>query len=120
MRPHLFIIMLLMAQFPYTSANCQNDKTKLDTSETVTAIADTVNEERPDFTNVDVLVETEWSDPEKNVNVDVFVNLKDKYPHIVMREMDHKLCEVRILKGVVIKILDHKTGKLLKTYKAED
>lgn len=116
MKPHLFIIILLMAQFSYTHASYQEDKANIDTTDTVTSVADTVEERGPDFTGVDVVVETEWSETEKNVNVDVFVNLKDKHPNIVMREVDHKLCEVRILKGVVIKILDHKTGKLLKTY----
>jgi hypothetical protein len=120
MKPHILIIILLYAFLQFANATSQSNATKPDTTETVTSIADTAKEEVPDFTGVDVVVETEWSDPEKNENVDVFVNLKDKHPNIVMREVTHKLCEVRILKGVVIKISDHSTGKLLKTFKKED
>lgn len=115
MKMPFFVLIFLIGFFAAANAGVRSD-----TSETVTAVADTVEEVHPDFTGVDVVVETEWSEPEKNVNVDVFVSLKDKHPHIVMKEVDHKLCEVRILKGVVIKIYDHKTGKLLKTYQKED
>ena len=114
MKLQFFVLIFLAGFFTAVNAGVRSD-----TSETVTAVADTV-EQAPDFTGVDVVVETEWSDPEKNENVDVFVDLKGKHPHIVMQEVDHKLCEVRILKGVVIKIYDHKTGKLMKTYKKED
>jgi hypothetical protein len=120
MKPHVLIIIPLCAFLQFANATSQSNATKPDTTETVTSIADTAKEEVPDFTGVDVVVETEWSDPEKNANVDVFVNLKDKHPHILIREVDHKLCEIRILKGVVIKIFDHSTGKLLKTYRKED
>jgi hypothetical protein len=115
MKLEFFVLILLIGIFGLANAGVQSD-----TSETVTAVADTVEEERPDFTGVDVIVETEWSEPEKNINVDVFVHLKDEHPNIVMQEVNHKLCKVRILKGVVVKIFDHKTGKLLKTYKKED
>jgi hypothetical protein len=120
MRSYSFIMALLMTWFLNNNANCLTYAIPPDTTETVTSIADTAKAEVPDFTGVDVVVETEWSQPEKNTNVDVFVNLKDKHPHIVIREVNHKLCEVRILKGVVIKIFDHSTSKLLKTYKKED
>lgn len=90
-----------------------------DTTITDTTIKDTIKKVLPDFKNVDVVVETEWSDPEKTSNVDVYIHLKDEHPHITMTPDSHKQCEIRIIKGITVKILDHKTGKLLKKYTIE-
>ena len=90
-----------------------------DTTKTDTTIKDTVKKALPDFKNVDVVVETEWSDPEKTSNVDVYVHLKDEHPHIIMSPNNHKQCEIRIIKGITVKILNPKTGKLLKKYSVD-
>lgn len=91
-----------------------------DTTKTDTTIKDTIKKVLPDFKNVDVVVETEWSAPEKTSNVDVYVHLKDEHPHITMIPDSHKQCEIRVIKGITIKILDSKTGKLLKKYTTVD
>jgi hypothetical protein len=91
-----------------------------DTTITDTTIKDTAKKVLPDFKNVDVVVETEWGDPEKTTNVDVYVHLKDEHPHITMTPNSHKQCEIRIIKGITIKILDPTTGTLLKKYTVED
>lgn len=114
MRLYLFIIMFSIALFSYANAALQTDTTKTDSTQ-----IDTLQEVPPDFTGVDVIVETEWGEPEKTENVDVFLHLKDKQPHIIMSADKHKQCEVRIFKGITVKIVDHKTGKLLKTYRHE-
>lgn len=107
--------MFLVAQFSYTSAYSQSDTTIADTTK-----IDTINGKAPAFTNVDVVVETEWGTSEKTENVKVYVFLEAKYPHLIMTENKHKQCELRIVKGITIKIYDRKTGKKLKTYTAEN
>jgi len=109
-----FCFMICISLFVYANAQAQSDTTK-----TEPVPVDTVKKVLPDFTNVDVVVETEWGDPEKTSNVDVYVHLKDKHPHIAMIPDNHKQCEIRIIKGITIKILDNKTGKLLKKYTVE-
>ncbi len=105
----------LIALFSYTNANSQTDTTKADTAK-----IDTVKGKAPAFTNADVMVETEWGTSEKTENVKVFVFLEAKHPHLILMENKHKQCELRIVKGITIKIYDRKTGKLLKTYSVEN
>jgi hypothetical protein len=109
-----FAIILSMGLFS-SSVIGQTDTTKTDTAK-----IDTIKEKAPDFTNVDVVVETEWGTSEKTENVNVFVYLEAEHPHITMSENKHKQCELRIIKGITIKIYDRKTGKLLKSYSAVD
>jgi hypothetical protein len=79
---------------------------------------DTVKTDKPVFTNVDVVVEYDWSEPEKNNGVDVFVKKESgKISAVIMVKTDVRRCEVELISGVVVKIIDPKTKKLLKTYK---
>lgn len=110
----LFLLISLIALFSYTSAYSQTDTTKADSTQ-----IETPKEVPPDFTDVDVIVETEWSEPEKTSNVNVYLHLKDEHPHITMSPNSHQQCDIRIIKGITIKILDSKTGKLLKKYTVE-
>jgi len=81
-------------------------------------IQDTTKTDSADYTNVDVIVETEWAGKDKNIDVTVYVKKENNQPSvIVMTKNHHTHCEVAIIPGVIIRIYDHKTGKLLKTYK---
>jgi len=73
----------------------------------------------PTYTHVDVILETDWSAPEKNEDVNVFIKKENNIPVsiIILRE-EHDDCEILIIPGAVIKIIDHNTGKLLKTFRA--
>lgn len=108
------LLIPLIALFVFTNVNGQTDTTRVDTTE-----IDTIKGKAPAFTNVDVVVETEWAGSEKTENVKVYVFLETKHPHLIMTENKHKQCEIRIVKGMTVKIIDRKTGKRLKTYSAE-
>ena len=73
----------------------------------------------PTYTHVDVVLEMDWSESEKNENVNVFVKKNNNTPVsiIILREGQNN-CEILIIPGVVIKIFNHNTGKLLKTFRA--
>jgi hypothetical protein len=91
-----------------------SDTTQIDTTGTQIIQSDTSTT----YTHVDVIVETEWGDPEKNEDVTAEVGFKDGKPdHVVMMGARHKKCEVTLMEGMKVKIYDRKTGKLLKTYK---
>lgn len=119
MKTLTFAIFLSMGLFS-SVVSAQTDTTQTDTTKADTAKIDTPKEKAPDFTNVDVVVETEWGTSDKTEDVNVFVYLNAEHPHLALSENKHKKCELRIMKGIVIKIYDRKTGKLLKTYSAED
>jgi hypothetical protein len=81
------------------------------------AQADSLKKAEPDFSNVTVLVETEWGPTDKQDGVDVFVIMKGKKPvEIEMIKGIHQKCSVSLMSGVTVKILDSKTGQLLKKY----
>ncbi len=70
------------------------------------------------FKNVDVEVIYAWGEKEKSEGVDADVNYKQKKPEsITIYSGGHKSCDIFIRGGVVIKIYDHNTRKLLKTFK---
>jgi hypothetical protein len=67
---------------------------------------------------VNVLVETEWGTSDCYENVDVFVQFKGrKVDELVMIREMHQECRLKLISGVVAKIIDPATGKVLKTYK---
>ena len=73
-----------------------------------------------EYTNVNVVMETEWGEPEEVINVDVVVlSLTDGTKQIVLFRKFNKIMEISIIEGVKVKILDTDTGKLLKTYSTE-
>ena len=78
----------------------------------------TKKEVKPDFTGVDVLVETDWGTSDRTENVDVFIRTEpDGHIDIVMRKSNHQECIAELVPGVVVKIIDRKTKKVLKTFK---
>ncbi len=85
--------------------------------------SDTIENDTPKkskhlFKNVDVEIIYAWGEKEKNEGVDADVNFKHKKPECVtIYKEGQKSCDIFIRGGVVIKIYDHKTRKLLKTFK---
>ncbi len=83
-----------------------------------TTVADSIAAPVPDFEGVNVIVETDWGTTDKTENVDVFITKgKNKHTDIVMRKSNHQECIVELVSGIVVKIVDRKTGKVLKTFK---
>ncbi len=78
--------------------------------------ADTT-EIKPDFKNVNVVVEYEWKDSETLEKVDVYLHLDAKEPNVELIASEFRKCEISIIDGIVLKIFDSQTGKLLKTIK---
>jgi hypothetical protein len=78
---------------------------------------DTTKADSADYTHADVVVTTEWSGTEKNSDVSVYIEYKDKKPSTLLMIKEHKRCEIILMPGVTAKIYDNKTGKLLKTFK---
>ena len=82
------------------------------------SVTDSIKQPAPDYSNVNVLVETEWGTSDKTEKVDVFLKKeKGKYTEIVMRRSNHQECFVELVPGLVVKIIDRKTGKIVKTIK---
>ena len=74
----------------------------------------------PNFENVDVVMETDWGTSEKTESVDVLVvNVNDEPAQLILARKKVKLSEISIMEGVVIKIYNHETGELLKTYRVK-
>ncbi len=74
----------------------------------------------PNFENVDVVLETDWGTSEKTESVDVLVvNVNDEPAQLILARKKVKLSEISIMEGVVIKIYNHETGELLKTYRVK-
>ncbi|RMG20667.1 MAG: hypothetical protein D6732_28495 [Methanobacteriota archaeon] len=72
----------------------------------------------PQYKNVDVEVVYPWGEKEAQTNVDAQVTYKNKKPHcIIIYKGVRKDCDIFIRGGVVVKIYDHQSRKLLKTFK---
>ena len=97
--PIIFLIVFFNSS---AGANFQQDTTKADSA---------------DYTHADVVVTTEWSGTEKNTDVSVYIEYKDNKPSVLLMIKEHQRCEIILISGVSAKIYDHKTGKLLKTFK---
>lgn len=107
---------LLGALFAVASAHAGvlSDTTRVDTTETRVVESDT----NAVYTNVDVVVESDWSKPERTERVSVEILFKNKKPDkVLMKGAGYKLCEITLMEGMAVKIYNHKTGKLIKTYK---
>jgi len=73
-----------------------------------------------EYTDVNVVMETEWTDPEQVNNVDVVVlALSDGTKQIVLFRKYEKIMEISVIDGVKVKIFDSDNGKLLKTFSKE-
>lgn len=81
---------------------------------------DYVTIDEPNYENVDVVVETSWGTNEKTEGVDVLVLQKNEKPTgLILAKKRQRLSEIMLVEGVTIKIIDHDTGKVLKTIKAD-
>lgn len=79
---------------------------------------DSIKKKAPDYANVNVYVTTEWGSSDKREGVDVYVKMeKGKAVELVMTKEKHEECTIRLISGVEVKIIDPKTGKVLKRYK---
>ena len=58
------------------------------------------------------------ADSVKTKNVDVFIRKeRGKHTEIVMKKSEHQECIVELVPGIVVQIINSKTGKVLKTIK---
>jgi hypothetical protein len=71
---------------------------------------------KPDFENVDVFVECDWGDNENMVSSNVFDKTGTENPYLLIFKNNGTLQEVLLVKGIIVRIFDHDSGKLLKTY----
>lgn len=109
-----FLTVFILFCCNHAEAATFSDTTQTDTTQTQIVQSDTSTI----YTHVDVVVETEWGEPERNDNVTAEVGFKDGKPdHVVIMGARHKQCEISLMEGMKVKIYDHKSGKLLKTYK---
>ncbi|MGD9898364.1 MAG: hypothetical protein AB7T22_04465 [Calditrichaceae bacterium] len=72
---------------------------------------------KPDFKNVNVVVEYEWKDSETLEKVEVYLHLDTKEPYVEIIASEFRKCEISIIEGITVKIFDSQTGKLLKAIK---
>jgi len=73
-----------------------------------------------EYTNVNVVLETEWMEPEEVNNVDVVIlALSDGSKQIVLFRKYEKIMEITVIEGVKVKIFDADNGKLLRTFSKE-
>ena len=72
----------------------------------------------PKYSNVDVRVEYDWGDEEYFEQVKVFDCTEREEPCIIIVPQEGGRKEIRIFKGVTIRIYDHQTKKLLDVYES--
>ncbi len=83
-----------------------------------TAAVDSIKKPVPDYKSVNVIVETDWGTTDKTENVDVYIKKqKGKHTDLILKKSEHQECIIELVSGMVVKIVDRKTGKILKTYK---
>jgi hypothetical protein len=83
-----------------------------------TTAADSIKKPAPDYKDVNVIVETDWGTTDKTEHVDVILRTgKNNHKEIVMQKSTFQECVVELVSGMVVKIVDSKTGKVLKTVK---
>jgi archaellum component FlaG (FlaF/FlaG flagellin family) len=112
----LFIIFIITLFIATSSAETLSDTTRIDTSKQQIIESDT----SIIYTKVDVLVQSDWGDPEKTEDVMAEIIMKDGKPvKVIFKGVRHKTCEVTLMAGLTVKIYDHKAGKLLKTVKGQ-
>lgn len=69
------------------------------------------------YPNVDVTIETDWGDPEKIEKVNLEINYVNDQPVSLHYhdELNEKI-DIRIIGGMKIRIVDHDTRVLIKTF----
>jgi len=70
----------------------------------------------PDYENVDVFVECEWGDNENMILATVFDKTDTENPYLLIFKNNGTHQEVLLIKGIIVRIFDHDSGILLKTY----
>lgn len=65
---------------------------------------------------VNVVVETEWSDPETIKNVDVYVKYEKGIARTLAMKSKSRDCDIALISGVTVKILNPVSGKRIATY----
>jgi hypothetical protein len=86
----------------------------------ITIANDDSTTKTPDYKSVNVLIETEWSGPEKINNVDVFVVYENNVPIKLDIFGKNNHCEIRIISGMSVKIINANTGKVLAQIKGPE
>jgi hypothetical protein len=71
---------------------------------------------KPDYENVDVFVECDWGTNENMVQAKVFDKSKTENPFLLIYKNNGVHDELLLIKGIIVRIFDHESGKLLKTY----
>ena len=71
---------------------------------------------KPDFENVDVFIECDWGANENMVQAKVFDKTKAENPYLLIINNNGTNDEVLLIKGIIVRIFNHESGKLLKTY----
>ncbi len=82
-----------------------------------TTQVDTVSQVQPDYVNVNVFAETEWGASDKHENVDVRLNWSGKKVTEVVIINKNLEFSIILIEGVVVKIIDPKSGKVIKRFK---
>ena len=70
----------------------------------------------PDYENVDVFVERDWGDNENMILATVFDKTDTENPYLLIFKNNGTHQEVLLNKGIIVRIFEHDSGKLLKTY----
>ena len=73
------------------------------------------------YPNVDVTVETEWGDPEKIEKINLEINYVNDQPVSLHYhdELNEKI-DIRIINGMKIKVYDHATKEVIKSFVKEE
>lgn len=80
------------------------------------AATDTTLDGHPYYKNVDVLINYGWGDPERINNVNAIIKMEKKVAvAVIVEKPGGTKIEFTLKYGIVIKLFDHKTGKLLRT-----
>jgi hypothetical protein len=74
----------------------------------------------PKYENVDVFIECDWGANENMVQATVFDKTKSENPHLLIYEKSGLHDEVLLIEGIIVRIFDHDSSKLLKTYNGSD
>lgn len=73
------------------------------------------------YPNVDVTIETDWSDPEKIEKINIEINyVNDQAVSLHYHDELNEKIDIRIISGMRIKIFDHATKELIKAFVKEE
>ena len=84
------------------------------------AVQDIPKPVNPDYDDVDVFLECDWGANENMVQAKVFDKTMAEKPYLLIFKRNGTYEEVSLIKGIIVRIFDHDSGKLLKTYIGAD